>query len=161
MNSLFKNLLPILPMHFQTSTGNSSFPTALPFFIFLSAFFTFSLLMQFTSFLTTSASSVLGSLLFFTFISFSKHSFHLVSSASEFTITLPFSSFITPTCWKSFPALSLRLAKLCNFFPPFFVQKIFTLDALPAATLPIYPSLGPAPRHTGICLLWLGFHLNN
>ena len=53
-------------MHFQTSTGNSSGPTALPFFILLNAFFTSSLLAQFTSSLNTSTSYVLfiGSLLF-------------------------------------------------------------------------------------------------
>ena len=72
-------------MHFQTSTGNSSGPTALPFFILLSAFFTSSLLTQFTSSLTTSASSVLSSLSFSLFISFSKYSFHLFNTASELT----------------------------------------------------------------------------
>ena len=98
LNSLIKKFIPISPMHFQTSTGNSSGPIALPFFILLSAFFTSSLLTQFTSSLTTSGSSVLGSLLFFSFISFSKYSFHLFNTASEFIITLPFSSFITLTC---------------------------------------------------------------
>ena len=113
-------------MHFQASTGNSSGPTALPFFILLSAFFTFSLLTQFTSLLTTSASSVLGYLLFSSFISFSKYSFHLFNTASEFTITLPFSSFITFTCCISFPSLSLCLANLYNSFSPYFVSNQHT-----------------------------------
>ena len=108
-------------MHFQTSTGNSSGPNRFTFFygpILLSAFFTSSLLTQFTSSLTTSASSILGSLLFSSFISFSKYSFHLFNTASEFTITLPFLSFITLTCCTSFPALSLCLANLYNSFSP-------------------------------------------
>ena len=110
-------------MHFQTSTGNSSGPAVLPFFILLSAFFT-SLLTQFTSSLTTSVSSVLGSLLFSSFISFSNYSFHLFNTASEFTITLPFSSFIILTCCTSFPALSLCLANLHNSFSPSFVSNL-------------------------------------
>ena len=105
-------------MHCQTSTGDSSGPTALRFFILHSVFFTFSLLMQFTSSLTTSASSVLGSLSFFLFISFSKYAFHLFNTASEFTITLLFSSFITLVCRTSFPALSL--------WPSQSVQLLFT-----------------------------------
>ena len=92
-------------MHFQTFSGNSSGPTALSFFILLNAFFTFSLMTQFTSSLITSASSVLESLLFSSFISFSKYSFHLFNTGTEFTITLPFSSFITLTCCTFFPAL--------------------------------------------------------
>ena len=32
----------------------------------------------------------------------------------------------------------------------------FTPDALPAATLPIYPGLGLASRNTGMCFRWLG-----
>ena len=32
-------------------------------------------------------------------------------------------------------------------------------DAIPAATLPIYPELGPAARDTGMCLRWLGYFL--
>ena len=36
-----------------------------------------------------------------------------------------------------------------------FGKKSFTPDALPAATLPIYPGLGPASRDTEICLRWL------
>ena len=111
-------------MHFQTSTGNSSGPTALPFFIFLSAFFTSSLLTQFTSSLTTFASSVLGSLLFSSFISFSKYYFHLFNTASELTITLLFSSFITLTCCTSFPALFLCLTNLHNSFSPSFVSNL-------------------------------------
>ena len=107
-------------MHFQTSTGNSS---GLPFFILLSAFFTSSLLIQFTSSLTTPASSVLESMLFSSFISFSKYSFHLFKTASEFTIALPFSSFITLTCCTSFPALSLCLANLYNSSSPSFVSN--------------------------------------
>ena len=110
-------------MHFQTSIGNSSGPTALLFFILLKAFFT-SQLMQFTSSLTISASSVLGSLLFFLFISFSKWSFYLLNTASEFTTTLSFLSFITLTCCTSFPALSLCLANLYNSFPPSFVSNL-------------------------------------
>ena len=110
-------------MHFQTSAGNSSGPTALPFFILLSAFFT-SPLKQFTFSLTTSASSVLGSLSFFSFISFLKYSFHLFNTASKLTITLPLSSFIALTCCTSFPALSLCLANLYNSFPPFCFQII-------------------------------------
>ena len=105
-------------MHFPASTGNSSGPAALPFFIVLSSFFfTSFLLTQFTSSLTTFASSVLGSQLFSSFISFSKYSFHLFDTASEFTITLPFLSFITLTCCTSFPALSL---------PSQSVQLLFT-----------------------------------
>ena len=111
-------------MHFQTSTGNSSGPTALLFFMLLSAFFTSSLLTQFTSTLTTSASSFLGSLLFSSFISFSKYSFHLFNTASEFTITLTISSFIIFTCRTSFPALSLCLANLYNSFSPSFVCNL-------------------------------------
>ena len=91
--------------------------------VLLSAFFT-SLLTQFTSSLTTSASSILGSLLFSSFISFSKYSFHLFNTASEFTITLPFSSFITLTCCTSFPALSLCLANLYTSFLPSFVSNL-------------------------------------
>ena len=37
-----------------------------------------------------------------------------------------------------------------------FGKKFFTPDALPAATLPIYPGLGPASRDTEKCLRWLG-----
>ena len=111
-------------MHFQTSTGNSSSPTTLPFFILLSAFFPSFLLSQFTSLLTTSAFSVLESLLFSSFISFFKYSFHLFNPAFEFTITLPFSSFITLTCYTTFPALSLCLANLYNFFLPSFVSNL-------------------------------------
>ena len=111
-------------MHFQTSTGNSSGPTALSFFILLSAFFTSSQLTQFTSLLITSASSVQGFLLFSSFISFSKYPFHLFNSASEFTITLPFSFFITLTCCTSFPALSLCLTNLYNSFSPSFVSNL-------------------------------------
>ena len=111
-------------MHFQTSTGNSSGPAALPFFMLLSAFYTSSLLTQFTSSLTTSASSVLSTLLFSWFISFSKYSIYLFNTASEFTITLPFSSLITLTCCTSFPALSLCLANLYNSFSPSFLYNL-------------------------------------
>ena len=83
-----------------------------------------SLLIQFTSSLTTSTSSVLGSLLFSSFISFSEYTFHLFNTASEFTMTLPFSSFITLTCCTSFPALSLCLANLYNSFLPSFVPNL-------------------------------------
>ena len=124
LNSLVKNFIPISPMHFQTSTGNSSGPTALLFFVLLSAFFTSSLLTQFTSSLTISGSSVLRSLLFSSFFSFSKYSFHLFNTASEFTITLPFSSFITLTCCTSFPALSLCVANLYNSFSLSFVSNL-------------------------------------
>ena len=110
-------------MHFQTSIGNSS---GEPLYLFLSFFFTSFLLTQFTSSLTTSGSSVLGSLLFSSFISFSKYSFHLFNTASEFTITLPFSSFITLTCCTSFPALFLCLANLYNSFSPSFVSNLHT-----------------------------------
>ena len=79
--------------------------------------------MQFTSSLTTSASSVLGSLLFSSYISFSKYSFHLFNTASKLTMTLPFSSFKTLTCYTSFPALSLCLANLYNSFSPSFVSN--------------------------------------
>ena len=34
-------------------------------------------------------------------------------------------------------------------------QKSFTPDALPAAALTIYSGLGPASRHTEMCLRWL------
>ena len=111
-------------MQFQTFTRNSSGPTALPFFILLSTYFTSSLLTQFTSSFTTSALSVLGFLLFSSFISFSKYSVHLFVIASEFTITLPFSSFIILTCCTSFPALSLCLANLYNSFTPSFVSNL-------------------------------------
>ena len=102
-------------MHYQTSIGNPSGPTTLPFFILASAFFTSSLLMQFTSSLTTSASSILGSLLFSFFMSFSKYSFHLFNTASEFTITLPFSFFYNPhmlyifPCSVSLPSQSIQI----------------------------------------------------
>ena len=33
-----------------------------------------------------------------------------------------------------------------------FWQNIFTPDVLPAATLTIYPGLGPTSRNTGMCL---------
>ena len=118
-------------MHFQTSTGNSSVPTALPFFILLSAFFTSFLLTQFTSSLTTYGSSILGSLLFFSFISFSKYSFHLFNTASKFTIALSFSSFITLTCCTSFPALFLFLANLYNSFSPSFVSNLAQKSSYP------------------------------
>ena len=111
-------------MHFQTSTGNSSGPTALFVFILFSAFFTSSLLTQFTSSLTTSAYSVLGSLLFSSFISFSKYSFNRFNTGSEFTITLSFSSFIILTCCTSFSAPSLCLANLYNSFSPSFVSNL-------------------------------------
>ena len=110
-------------MHFQTSTGNSSGPTTLPSSILLSAFYTSSLLTQFTSSLTTSASSVLRTLLFSSFISFAKYSFHLFNNPSEFIITFPFSSFITLTCCTSFPAPSLCLANLYNFISLSFVSN--------------------------------------
>ena len=38
-----------------------------------------------------------------------------------------------------------------------FGKKNFTPDALPAATLPIYPGLGPESRDTEMCLRWLGY----
>ena len=94
-------------MHFQTSTGNSFGPTALPFFILLSAFFTSSLLTQFSSSLTTSASSVLGPLLFSLFINFSKvllpSVYHCLRIYHNITVFI----LITFTCCTSFPALSL------------------------------------------------------
>ena len=111
-------------MHFQTFTGNSSGPTALLFFVLLSAFFTSSLLTQFTSSSTTFASSVLGFLLFYSFISFSKYSFHLFDTASEITITLPFSSVITLTYCTSFAALFLRHVNLYNSFSLSFVSNL-------------------------------------
>ena len=111
-------------MHFQTSTGNSSGPTALPFFILFSAFFTSPLLTNFRSSLTTSASSVPASLSFSSFISFSKYSFHLSNTASELTITLTYSSFITFMCYTSFPTLFLCLANLYNSFSPSFLSNL-------------------------------------
>ena len=45
-------------------------------------------------------------MLFSLFISFSKYSFHLFNTAAEFTITLPFSFFITLTCCASFPCFA-------------------------------------------------------
>ena len=111
-------------MYFQTSTGNSSGPTALPFFILLSAFFTSSLLTQLTSSLTSSTYSLLSSLLFSLLISFSKYSFHLFNTAIELTIRLRFSFFKIHTCCTSFPALSLCLANLYYSFSPFFVSNV-------------------------------------
>ena len=55
---------------------------------------------------------------------FSKYSFHLFYTASEFTITLPYSSFITLTCCSSFPTLSLCLANLYDSFPHSFVSNL-------------------------------------
>ena len=106
LNNLVKNFILISPMHFQTSSGNSSGPTALPFLILLSALFTSSILTQFTSSLTASASSVLGFLSFCSFMSFAKYPFHLFNTA----FTLPYSSFITFTCCTTFP--------LCLFAQP-------------------------------------------
>ena len=124
-------------MHFQTSTGNSSGPTALSFFILLSAFFTSSLLTQFTSSLTTSASSVLSSLSFSSFISFLKYSFHLFNTSSKLTITLPFLSFKTLTCCLSFPALSLCLPNLYNSFSPSFISNlVYKSSSLQLPSLP-------------------------
>ena len=40
--------------------------------------------------------------------------------------------------------------------PPPAQSPIFTLDALPAATLPIYPGLGQAPIYAGSHTRWLG-----
>ena len=79
------------------------------------------LLIQFTSWLTTSAFSVLGSLLFLIYQFFKVgYSFHLFNTASELTIILPYSSFKTLTCCTSFLVLSLYLASLYNSFSPFF-----------------------------------------
>ena len=124
MSSLVKNSILNCPMHFQTSTGNSSGPTALPFFILLSAFFSSTLLTQFTFLLTTSAFFFLGSRSFFSFISFPKYFFQLFNTACEHIITLPFLFIITFTRWTSFIALSLCLANLYNFFPPPFVYNL-------------------------------------
>ena len=124
LNSLVKNSIHISPMHFQISIGNLSGPTALSFFILLSAFFTSSLLKQFTSLFTTSTSSVQGSLLFFSFINFSKYFFHLFNTASKLTITLQYLFFITLTCYASFSTLSLCLANLYNSFSPSFVSNL-------------------------------------
>jgi len=38
-------------------------------------------------------------------------------------------------------------------------SRIFMLNALSAATLPIYPSLGQAPNNAGVHAQWLGFHV--
>ena len=99
-------------------------PNRFIFSILLSAFFTSSLLIQFTFSLTTSGSSVLGSLLFSSFINFSKYFFHLFNTASEFAVTLPFSFFITLTCCTSFPVLSLCLANRYYSFSPSFVFNL-------------------------------------
>ena len=104
-------------MRLQTSTGNSSGLTALPFFILPSAFPTSPLPTQSISSSTTSASPVPGSLPFSSFISLSKHSFHLLS-VSEHTITLPFLSFINLTCCTSFSAPPLYPANLHNSLSP-------------------------------------------
>ena len=48
--------------------------------------------------------------------------------------------------------MDLSTTRICIIW-----QKSFTPDALPAATLPIYPGLGPASRNTEMCLQWLGF----
>ena len=68
------------------------------FFIFLSARMHFSTDIIYL-FINTSVSSLLGSLSFSMFISFSKYSFHLSNTASELTITLLYSSFIIFTCY--------------------------------------------------------------
>ena len=85
--------------------------------MFPNVFFTSSLLKQFTSSLTTSASYGLKSLSF-SFISFSKYSIHLFNTASKLTITLLFLSFkslmcIFP-CSVSLPSQSVQL--LFTFF---------------------------------------------
>ena len=41
------------------------------------------------------------------------------------------------------------------------IPTIFTLDALPAATLPIYPGLGQAPSMVGLHTWWLSFTVNS
>ena len=105
-------------MHFQTFTGNSFGATALPFFIFLGAFFTSSLLTRFNSSLTTSASSVLG-LCYFPRSSVSE-------STPSISLTLP-TVFIlyNPHVLYIFPcSVSLRLANLYNSFSPSFVSNL-------------------------------------
>ena len=76
--------------------------------------------------LITFASYVLGSLLFSSFISFSKYSFHFFNTASVFIITLLFLSFKIVSCCASFPALSLYLANLYNCFSFSFVSNLHT-----------------------------------
>ena len=39
---------------------------------------------------------------------------------------------------------------------PYNSPRIFTPNALPAATLPIYPALGQAPIYAGLNTRWLG-----
>ena len=46
------------------------------------------------------------------------------TTVSEFTIILPYSSFITLTCCSSFPALFLCLANLHYSFLPSFVSNL-------------------------------------
>ena len=111
-------------MHFQISTGNSSGPTALLFFNFPECILHFFSTDTIYLFVNHFCFSVLGSLSFSSFISFSKYSFHLFSTASELTISLPFSFFIILTWCTSFPALSLCLANLHNSFSPSFVSHL-------------------------------------
>ena len=107
-----------------------------------SAFFT-SLLTQFISLLITSAYSVLGSLLFFLFISFSKYSFHLFNTASEVTITL---LYIFP-CSVSLPSQSVQL-----LFAFYLQSSIQIVIARPFAIAT--PSL---PYSSFLCISFLVF----
>ena len=69
----------------------------------------------------------IGSFLVYHFLKVLLHFFNI---ASEFTITLPFSSFITLMCCISFPALSLCLANLYNSFSPSVVTLACTLNQI-------------------------------
>ena len=104
LNSLVKNSVFISFMHFQTTFFHPS--------QFILYFFSIDTIYLFVNTSTT------------TFISFSKYSFHLFNTASELTITLPYSSFIILTCCITFPALSLCLPNLYNSFSPSFVSNI-------------------------------------
>ena len=88
LNNLVKNFIPISPMHFQISTGNSCGPTALPFSILLNSFLILHFFSSDTIYLFVNhfcfffpRVSVISS-----FISFSKYSFYFFNSASEFII---------------------------------------------------------------------------
>ena len=123
LNNLVKNFIPNSPMHFSNFYCQLIWPNRFNFFHHFQCilnFFSTDTMCLFVNLV----SSVLGSLSFSLFISFSKYSFHLFNTACKLIITLPFSSFITLMCCTSFPALSLCLTYLYNFFSPSFVSNL-------------------------------------
>jgi len=57
------------------------------------------------------------------------------------------------------PTIRLDATLFRLLVPPPPSSPIFMLNALSAATLPIYPSLGQAPNNAGVHAQWLGFHV--